>query len=53
MRCAGGDRNFAPLEAVISQRICVKELELNIISYLLFRGSERLFGLDLITMDKL
>ena len=27
-------------EAVISQRICVQELELNLISYLLFRGSE-------------
>ena len=46
------------LEAVISQRICVKELELNLTSYLLFRGSkltgfERFFDLDLITMDKL
>ena len=28
------------LEAVISQRICVQELELNLTSYLLFRGSE-------------
>ena len=46
------------LEAVISQRICVQELELNLISYLLFRGSkiigfERFFDLDLITVDKL
>ena len=46
------------LEAVISQRICVQELELNLTSYLLFRGSEligfeRFFDLDLITVDKL
>ena len=43
---------------MISQRICVHELELNRISYLLFRGSkligfERFFDLDLITVDKL
>ena len=46
------------LEAVISQRICVQELELNLTSYLLFRGSkrigfERFFDLGLITVDKL
>ena len=33
------------LEAVISQRICVQELELNLISYLLFCGS-KLIGFE-------
>ena len=46
------------LEAVISRRIRVQELEPNLISYLLFRGSkligfERFFDLVLITVDKL
>ena len=58
MPCKLTHASVLPSETVISQRTCVQELELNLISYLLFRGSkligfERLFDLDLITGRKL